>query len=331
MRFDWKKALQALGRVLLLVVFLGGALLFVILFASLAGWAPYMQHVLWVLGGTVLLAAVLAGSGYLPARGKKYLGIGVLCVCLGCCIYAGMGVYRNSLPTVDDRSLLLWDYQPFQEGNQLVTLEEPAELELETAASLWLDGATALYPVYAAFAQAVYPERADEAAYSPYHSTVSCTGTVSAYERLIRGEVNMIFAAGPSQAQLEMAAQAGKELHLTPVGREAFVFFVNSKNSVTGLTVEQVQGIYTGEITNWKEVGGKNQRIRPFQRDENSGSQTALQTLMAGLPLMEPEEEDRVASSAPWPATAIIKMPWVFPSDITPRKWCGTAISGCWP
>ena len=84
------------------------------------------------------------------------------------------------------------------------------------------------------------------------------------------------------------------ELHLTPIGREAFVFFVNSDNPVTGLTVEEIQGIYTGEITNWKELGGKNQKIRPYQRAENSGSQSALLRLMAGLPLLEPEKEDRI-------------------------------------
>lgn len=91
-----------------------------------------------------------------------------------------------------------------------------------------------------------------------------------------------------------MARRAAKELHLTPIGREAFVFFVNSRNPVEGLTVEQIQGIYTGQITNWNQVGGKNQPIRPFQRLENSGSQSALLRLMDGLPLIEPEKEDRV-------------------------------------
>jgi len=131
--------------------------------------------------------------------------------------------------------------------------------------------------------------------YSPYDSTVECSGTIHAYERLISGEVDMIFAAGPSDAQLEAAKAAGMEFHLTPIGREAFVFFVNSANPVESLTVEEIQGIYTGEIANWKELGGKNQKIRPYQRAENSGSQTSLQRLMAGLPLMEPEEEDRIA------------------------------------
>lgn len=84
-------------------------------------------------------------------------------------------------------------------------------------------------------------------------------------------------------------------LHLTPIGREAFVFFVNSENPVEGLSLEQVRGIYSGALTNWSQVGGENQSIRPFQRMENSGSQSALLRLMEGLPLIEPEKEDRVA------------------------------------
>ena len=59
--------------------------------------------------------------------------------------------------------------------------------------------------------------------------------------------------------------------------------------------MEEIQGIYSGRITNWKEVGGRFQSIRPFQRAENSGSQSALQRLMEGLPLIEPEKADRIA------------------------------------
>ena len=163
--------------------------------------------------------------------------------------------------------------------------------------NLTLDGATALYPVYSAFVQAVYPDTA-EGIYDPQalHEIVQCSGTVAAYERLLDGTADIAFAAAPSQAQLDAAAAAGMEYHLTPIGREAFVFFVNSRNPVTELTVAEIQGIYTGEITNWAEVGGKKQSIRPFQRAENSGSQSALERLMEGLPLMEPEMEDRLAS-----------------------------------
>lgn len=302
MNFNWKKVLWAVVRTLATGFILGGILFIAILFASLMGLAPYLQHVLWVLGGTVLLAAVLISCGYLSTHAKHAVGIAVLCVALCCVGYAGAGLYRDSIPTVDEsssRTTMLWNYIPFDEENKLAVLDHESSLQFESPYAVSLDGATALYPIYAAFTQAVYPEQWEDSGveidYSPYNSTVECNGTIEAYNRLLKGEVQMIFAAGPSQAQLDAAYAAGKEFHMTPIGREAFVFFVNSKNPVTGLTVEQVQGIYSGSITNWKAVGGKNQKIRPFQRAEDSGSQTALQRLMGDIPLMEPEEEDRIA------------------------------------
>ena len=299
MKVNWKRLFGSLAAAAGLLLLIGGPTFILFLFGSLGMFPLYVTRVIPVVGVAGLLAAIPAVCIRLGQRWKRYLKSGFLCVCLASAAYAGWGFYHDSIPTVDDRSLLLWDYVPFEEENQLVSLDQEASLRFDSPYAVTLDGATALYPIYAAFAQAVYPqvwpESGIEIDYSPYNSTVECTGTIEAYERLIRGEVDLIFAAGPSQAQLDAAYKAGMEFHMTPIGREAFVFFVNSKNPVTGLTVEQIQGIYTGSITNWSEVGGKHQKIRPFQRAENSGSQTSLQKLMAGLPLMEPEEEDRIA------------------------------------
>ena len=292
MKFDWKKALCAAVITFFMVVIFGGATLFLFLLGNLGMFPLYVTKIIPVVGTAVVIALSLTLSGYLKPQAHRIVGYGFLAVCLLSLGYIAHGIYQDSLPTVDDRSLMLLDYQPFSRDNQLVTLDEPADFQLETPWALRLDGVTALYPVYAAFAQAVFPESDD---YVPFHSTVECNGTIDAYQHLINGEVDMIFAAAPSQAQLEAAEHAGMELHMTPIGSEAFVFFVNNKNPVTGLTVEQVRGIYTGAITNWSQVGGRRQSIRPFQRAENSGSQSALQRLMGDLPLIEPEEEDRVA------------------------------------
>lgn len=284
---------------MLLLVGVPAFLLF--LFGSFGMFPLYVTRVIPFIGITGALAAVVGVCTPVGSRVKRIVGRGFLCVCLISAGYAGYGFYHDNIPTVDEaesRSAMLHAYIPFDESNKLVRLESPASLQFDSPYAVSLDGATALYPIYAAFTQAVYPEAwpsADEKIdYSPYNSTVECGGTIVAYERLLKGEVQMIFAAAPSQAQLDAAYAAGKEFHLAPIGREAFVFFVNSKNPVTGLTVEEIQGIYSGAITNWKEVGGKNQRIRPFQRAEDSGSQTALQRLMGNIPLMEPEEEDRI-------------------------------------
>ena len=303
MSFDWGKFWAAVCRVLGVLILYALALFLVTFFGLFGAFPLYVTQALLALGLLTLIPALLEAAGRLGSRARRYLRYGVLAVCAGCAVWIGLGVWRDSLPTLDDRELLLRDYMPFQSEGTLAELDGPASLRFESPYDLRLDGATALYPVYAAFVQAVYPETWPESGieieYHPYDvdgSTVVCTGTIEAYERLITGQTDLIFAAAPSQDQLDRAAERGVELHLTPVGKEAFVFFVNSRNPVTDLTVEEVRGIYSGAITNWSEVGGRKQSIRPFQRAENSGSQSALLRLMDGLPLIEPEEEDRISA-----------------------------------
>ena len=295
MKTNWKNRLSKLLQAAVYAGLLGFLLFCALTYISLMGWPPYLQQALWVLGPACLLAVVLVV--YLPKRHRKKLALCLLAVAVGCGAYVGHGLWRDSIPTMDDRDLLLWQYEPFAPDTKAASLDDSSTLTLSEDALLRLDGATALYPVYAGFVQAVYPqgEYPLYAATEDGYGLVTCSGTVGAYQRLIQGDADVIFAAAPSQEQLDMAAQAGVELHLTPIGREAFVFFVNSKNPVEGLTVEEIQGIYTGQITNWSQVGGKNQSIRPFQRQENSGSQSALLRLMEGLPLIEPEQEDRIS------------------------------------
>ena len=154
-----------------------------------------------------------------------------------------------------------------------------------------LDGATALFPVYAAFAQAVYPE---DTRYTPYSQTdsadslLTCSKTDCAYERLIYGNTDVIFCAQPSDEELQMAKEAGVELELTPIGYEAFVFIVPREEPVTGLTTQNIRDIYRGAVTDWVELGIEGLgKIVAYQRPENSGSQTALEKIMGDLPLMD--------------------------------------------
>ena len=67
-----------------------------------------------------------------------------------------------------------------------------------------------------------------------------------------------------------------------------------STNPVSNLSQEQIRGIYSGKIRNWKEVGGPDIPIKPFQRNEGSGSQTMLQKIMGDTPIMPPIKADRL-------------------------------------
>jgi phosphate transport system substrate-binding protein len=180
-------------------------------------------------------------------------------------------------------------YQPFSPETKTVSLNNPSTLQFFTDLPV-LDGATALYPLYSAFVKATYP-----AADYPYlGSPVMCNKTGTAYNNLIEGKVDIIFVAGPSKEQRQAAVNAGKELVLTPIGYEAFVFFVNSRNPVNGLSLDQIKDIYEGKLTKWNQLGGKNKPIKAFQRPEGSGSQTRLIQMMAGRPLMKAPQEDVV-------------------------------------
>ncbi|CAG9609412.1 PstS family phosphate ABC transporter substrate-binding protein [Pseudoneobacillus rhizosphaerae] len=205
--------------------------------------------------------------------------------------YEGYQAYLKSLEVVSTQDVDLSEYLPFAEDTKAVSLEEASIFKIKDNLPT-LDGSTALYPVYSAFAQAVYPEKD----YPLYDSEVVSSQTGEAFDRLLKGNVDIVFMPHPSDKQMKTAESVGRELTLTPIGREAFVFFVHSKNPVKELTIKQIQGIYAGEISNWNEVGGENEKIRAFQRPEGSGSQSALIKVMNGIPLMHPPSEDIVSA-----------------------------------
>lgn len=106
------------------------------------------------------------------------------------------------------------------------------------------------------------------------------TRTSDVYKNLIDGNVDVIFAAEPSEDDLAYAKSKGIELEVIPTTSSAFVFIVNSENPVENLSLEEVVKIYKGDITNWKEVGGEDAEIVPYQRPNGSGSQTAMISLV---------------------------------------------------
>lgn len=66
------------------------------------------------------------------------------------------------------------------------------------------------------------------------------------------------------------------------IAKDALVFIVNKDNPVDSLTGEQLKKIYKGEIKNWKEVGGKDQKIRAFENGVNAVSQKMLEDMVVG-------------------------------------------------
>lgn len=243
-----------------------------------------------VVSGLIVIS-ILGIYDQLKKRVIKRISIGFLALTV-CTVggFEGYQYYLKSLEVVSTQDVDLSQYRPFVENSKVVTLNEASTFQIEGDLPT-LDGATALYPVYAGFVQAVYPEKE----YSLDESEVVSTQTSYAFERLVNGEVDMVFMAHPSEEQMDNARRQEVELTLTPIGREAFVFFVHKDNPVEELTVEEIQRIYAGEIINWKEVGGEDEEIRAFQRPEGSGSQSALINFMGDTPIMDPPSKDIVS------------------------------------
>lgn len=222
--------------------------------------------------------------------------------------YAGHGFeYMHGYSSTD-----FTDYTVYSSNSKLVMPEEEPTLIIEREEDMpVMDGAEACYPLYAAFARAVYRD-IDEIekkwlaeTNNPYCNgkIVTFTNTVMGFSRLLmNGEdrekygdgVDMFFGARPSASQMQEAEERGIELQITPIGREAFVFFVEEDNPVDGLTSDQLIAIYHGDITNWSEVGGRNQEILAFQRPHNSGSQTMMEYFMGDVTLKEPQTYETV-------------------------------------
>ena len=109
--------------------------------------------------------------------------------------------------------------------------------------------------------------------------------THQSFVNLMNGDVELIITARSiSRDEQVLAKQKGVTLLEKPIARDAFIFMVNPANKVQSLTIEQIQKIYLGEITNWKQVGGEDAKIHPYVRNKNSGSQEKFETMvMAGL------------------------------------------------
>lgn len=127
--------------------------------------------------------------------------------------------------------------------------------------------------------------------YARAKQLVSHTTTHDSFKRLINGEVDLIFSVPISEEQQKMADEAGVTLYMEPIAKEGFVFVVNAENPVDSLTSEQLRGIYSGEITNWSQVGGNDEPILPYQRNTDSGSQNYITVFMGDTPLLEPKKE----------------------------------------
>ena len=152
-----------------------------------------------------------------------------------------------------------------------------------------LDGSTACIPLMAQMLADTTGMDLEEA-----RSNITVSTTAYAWENfgLYDTTTRMLVVYEAPDYVKEELQEANVQLEQKPIGVDALVFIVNEDNPVQALTQQQLRDIYAGKITNWKDVGGKDQEIVAFQRGEDSGSQTLFKKLLIqGGELMTPPSE----------------------------------------
>ena len=137
-----------------------------------------------------------------------------------------------------------------------------------------IDGSTSTHP----FSQAVYTKLfANGSAHEKFPAKHSKSHV--SYQRLINGEVDMLFASVyPASDILKMAEEKGVELELIPIAYDAMIFFTNAQNRAKGLTKQQITDIYVNDAyNNWNEIGGPDALLYPYCRNNDSGSHAQME------------------------------------------------------
>lgn len=217
----------------------------------------------------------------------RFLKIWAVCALLLAVAFGinlGLNRYNESITIDTTPNINVREYLPFDENSKIVKTDSET-LKLTENLPV-VDGAAAVFPVYSAFVNAVYP--ADT---TLYNGVFEYNNTTGGYKLLAEKQTDIFFGAYPSEEQIAYAKKCGTTFRYTPIGKEAFVFFVHRDNPVDSLTAEQIRSIYAGEIKNWSEVGGRDEEIVAFQRNEGSGSQSMLLRFMGDTPVMEAPSE----------------------------------------
>jgi phosphate transport system substrate-binding protein len=99
-------------------------------------------------------------------------------------------------------------------------------------------------------------------------------GSGTGIAALINGGTDICEASRPMKdKEKEMVRERhGKNVSEIPVALDGVTIYLHESSPIESLTQAQLKGIYTGTITNWHDVGGNDQRIVPYSRENNSGT-----------------------------------------------------------
>jgi len=156
----------------------------------------------------------------------------------------------------------------------------------------YMDGSTASVPLGKAITECLLGVDEEKAA-----NLCQFNRTTQSFRNLMDGSKDILVVGEPNASVFTEMKESGFGYELEEIATDALVFVVNESNPVDSLTTQQIRDIYSGEITNWKEVGGEDAAIIAFQRNEGAGSQALIKKLiMKDTPMTEAPTEFSIGS-----------------------------------
>ena len=103
--------------------------------------------------------------------------------------------------------------------------------------------------------------------------TTGTPGSGTGIKMLLKNQLAFSQSSRPvKDKEYQQAQQRGFKLEEIPVAIDGIAVAVNPDLNIPGLTLTQLKDIYTGKITNWQQVGGKNQAIVPYSKISEGGT-----------------------------------------------------------
>lgn len=107
-----------------------------------------------------------------------------------------------------------------------------------------------------------------------------CSTTHGAWLNIADRKADIALLAAPTEEEMDYLNQRGVGIEMKLYGGDGLVFIGNAANPVQNLSHEQIIAIYQGKITNWSEVGGPDEPIIVYYRDDQSGSQRLFEKMV---------------------------------------------------
>ncbi len=149
----------------------------------------------------------------------------------------------------------------------LVTIMVMAVTGSAFAGSVQVKGSTTVLPLMQKAAETFM------AANPSTSISISGGGSSNGAKALIDGTTDIaMMSRDMKSAEIQKATENGRVPAQFIVALDCIVPVVNPNNPVSGLSKDQLFGIYTGKIKNWKEVGGEDSQIVVISRDTSSGT-----------------------------------------------------------